>query len=268
MSAERLDPTLPSESAELLYLRRLSVVVNRLDTDGAAISKQLHAGWIGRDASASDAPKPPSATARARAAWQKFDPTPTATLVVDANAASVDEAITASVSKGFGVNIGRWLEDKSDLRAAMARARRANIDLIKSIPSQYFDSIDAAVAKHWTEGTRWETLAERIQELTGVTGSRARLIARDQTSKQCGAFDGIRQRSLGISEYEWSGAMDKRVRHSHHAMDGSVIRWDAPPLVDGEHVHAGEAVNCRCARLPIVRLGAISASRAAYAEAA
>lgn len=269
MRAERLDPTLPSQGTELLYLQRLDGIVKRLDTHGSAIAKELHATWIGRDSvSATDAPRK-SPTARARAAWEKFDPTPTATIVVDANAIAVDKAITASVSKGFGVDIKRFLEDKSDLSAAMARARAANIGLIKSIPSQYFDLIDAAVEKHWTEGARWETLADRISDITGVTDSRATLIAQDQTSKMTAAFDAVRQPSLGIEGYEWSDSHDKRVRHSHHEMDGRYVLYAAPPLVDGEHVHAGEAVRCRCGRLPIVRYAGASAAVAAqYAEAA
>ena len=267
----RLDPNEPSPRCALLYLDRLDGMVKRLKRDGQEIGQALHSEWIGRDAaSAADADnKGKSAIERARAAWSKIDPSPTATIVVNANAVALDEQIAVSVQQALGVNIERFLEDRTDLAQAMKQAVRANVSLIKSIPDQYLDLVEKAVSDHWTVGTRWETLASRIAEIGHMTDRRAELIARDQTSKMAASFETIRHPLLGIDQYEWSDSHDKRVRHSHHDLDGHVIRYDAPPYVDGEYAHAGEPVACRCARRPMIRYAGASAAPAAqYAEAA
>lgn len=242
----RLDPNEPSPRCALLYLDRLDGQLKRLKHDGQAIAEALHSEWTGRDAaSVADADnKGKTAIERARAAWSKIDPSPTATIVVNANAVALDEQIAVSVEKAFGVNIERFLEDRADLAQAMKQAVRANVSLIKSIPEQYLDLVEKAVSEHWTVGTRWETLAARIAEIGHMTDRRAELIARDQTAKLGSAFEQIRHPQLGIEQYEWSDSHDKRVRHSHHELDGHVIRYDAPPYVDGEYAHAGEPVNC------------------------
>lgn len=266
----RLDPNEPSPRCALLYLDRLDGQIKRLKKDGTAIAEALRSEWIGRDAvTVEDADnKGKSAIERARAAWSKIDPSPTATIIVNANAIALDEQIKVSVEKAFGVNIERFLEDRADLAQAMKYATRANVALIKSIPDQYLDLIEKAVGENWTAGTRWETLAARIAEIGNITDRRAELIARDQTSKMAAAFETIRHPQLGIEQYEWSDSHDKRVRHSHHELDGHVIRYDAPPYVDGEYAHAGEPVNCRCGRIPAIRYAGASAAPAQYAEAA
>ncbi len=65
------------------------------------------------------------------------------------------------------------------------------------------------------------------------------------------AFNEARQTEAGISMYDWQGIGDERERRSHRAMEGERCRWDAPPLVDGEHVHPGEAIQCRCGARPV-----------------
>jgi uncharacterized protein with gpF-like domain len=47
------------------------------------------------------------------------------------------------------------------------------------------------------------------------------------------------------------------VRESHADMEGQMCDWDDPPEVDGEKVHPGEAINCRCVAIPVVDMEAI-----------
>jgi SPP1 gp7 family putative phage head morphogenesis protein len=68
------------------------------------------------------------------------------------------------------------------------------------------------------------------------------------------SFNQVRQTQVGIEQYTWSGALDARERPSHRAMEGSVERWAAPPEVDGERVHPGQAINCRCVAVPVFNL--------------
>lgn len=180
--------------------------------------------------------------------------------------ADVDEKLAENLLRAVGVDITSYLSPTEEIGAAMQESVAANVALIKSIPAEYLDRVKVAVEKSWSTGQRWEQLADEIKRIGKITEDRARVIARDQTSKQNAAFNEVRQTSVGIEQYDWSGALDKRERPSHRAMEGSRQRWDAPPLVDGEHVHPGEAILCRCAARPRVDFSAFAPGAAAAAE--
>ena len=74
-------------------------------------------------------------------------------------------------------------------------------------------------------------------------------------------FDRARAEELGLEWYTWSTCRDGRVRDSHRNMDGVLVSWNDPPSPEeliGEasqgKYHAGEAEECRCCALSILRL--------------
>ena len=117
-----------------------------------------------------------------------------------------------------------------------------NVSLIKSIPNQYFDEIEKTVTRGIANGQRWETMAKDIAKRAEGSGSRARLIARDQTGKFYGRLNETRQTELGIDAYIWRTSNDARVRDEHVEREGKRFLWSDPPS-DG---HPGEPINCRC----------------------
>lgn len=57
----------------------------------------------------------------------------------------------------------------------------------------------------------------------------------------------------GTETYIWTSMHDRSVRARHQELDGTVQRWDDPPLADGPskngrvwHYHPGRENNCRC----------------------
>lgn len=181
--------------------------------------------------------------------------------------AAEDAALAKSVHASIGVDIRPFL-DLDHVREAMRAAADANIALITSIPVDYLAEVRDLVDSGFESGMRWETLVAKIKRVGVITENRAKLIARDQTGKINAAFSEIRQRQVGIETYSWSGTLDARERPSHRAMEGSIQRWDAPPEVDGEHVHPGQAVRCRCASIPVVHLQAEASAAAEERQAA
>jgi SPP1 gp7 family putative phage head morphogenesis protein len=168
-------------------------------------------------------------------------------LAVQRNLAATDKQLIAHIQKAIGVNIQPILSSdgvRDELRAAEA----ANIDLIKSIPKQYFEKLRTKLDQNFQVGGRWESLAEDVDAVGDVTESRAKLIARDQTSKMNGAFNKARQTSIGISKYTWRTAGDERVRPTHRANDGKTFPWNSPPSETG---NPGEDINCRCVGEPV-----------------
>lgn len=169
-----------------------------------------------------------------------------AVLAVQRNLETVDERLKAAIKASVGIDIAPVLSSAGPVMSAMAAATRDNIELIKSIPEQYFEKLGDAVGKNMERGMRFEDLAKEIERIGDVTESRAKLIARDQTSKMNGAFNQARQTSLGIDRYVWQTSGDERVRPEHDANDGEIFRWNSPPATG----HPGHDVNCRCVAIP------------------
>ncbi|MBU9382095.1 minor capsid protein [Burkholderia gladioli] len=163
---------------------------------------------------------------------------------------SATEALRASVSAAIGVDIRAALQ-MQNLGGVMEATAATNVRLIRSVPQQYFERIAAQVLVSVQHGQRYASIVESIHHETGVTERRAKLIARDQTSKLNSAITEARQTAIGIEEYEWQTSGDERVRESHVENDGKVFRWDSPPAETG---HPGHDMNCRCVALPRFKL--------------
>lgn len=126
---------------------------------------------------------------------------------------------------------------------------RGNVNLITSIPEQYFQKLEGLLYRGMIQGNVTAGgLRAQIMELGDVTKSRAQFIARDQTAKLNADFNEARMRNLGIEEYIWritgkGPKGDGRVRETHIARRNKRYRWDTPPAGTG---HPGQDYQCRC----------------------
>ncbi|VFR20229.1 plasmid-related protein [plant metagenome] len=152
-----------------------------------------------------------------------------------------------AILRAMGVDVGAFVLVSPAIRTAIDAAALENTALIRSIASQYLDKVRAAIGVAQVAGRRASDVAREIREIGGVTESRARLIARDQTAKLNASLTQARQTTLGIKRYRWSTSGDERVRESHRELNGQVFSWDAPPSVG----HPGHDVQCRCVAIPI-----------------
>jgi SPP1 gp7 family putative phage head morphogenesis protein len=266
----------PSRATELWYRAQLDGIVDRLEQSGEVVASEMRPHFMMRDAFA---PGLDELLARLVHRIGRIDILAERLVnvadrlsLVRRGLADVDERLAAAIHDSIGLDISPILRmqsgDISPIGAALHRKAIENVKLIKSIPAEYFSRIRAVVSRDWESGARWEQVAESIQRTNEITRNRAALIARDQTSKMNAALNEVRQTGLGIAEYTWSGALDQRERPSHRAMEGKRCRWNAPPEVDGENVHPGMAVNCRCTALPIVNLDALGPEGVHFSEAA
>lgn len=264
--ARRMRPVRPNHRAELNYLADLLVVVEQCRRAGEEVAAGLAVHWDelvpaadarrGRD---SVAPVPPGLDVLLQQAARRFGGIELvaqrlAKLAAQRTLGTVDEALAENILRAVGVDISSYLAPDTEIGAALKAATSANVDLIKSIPSQFLDGVRETVEKAFAAGERFESVAKRIAHVGDVTESRAKLIARDQVSKMNASFNEVRQTSVGITRYVWSTSHDERVRPSHARLNGETFAWKDPPEVDGERVHPGEAVNCRCVGLPVIDL--------------
>lgn len=120
-----------------------------------------------------------------------------------------------------------------------------NVGLIKSIPTQMLEKVQVIVRQGVMQGTAPSEIAKQIQELTGVTSKRAKLIARDQTGKANAALSESRITSLGINEYYWETSHDERVRPAHAESQGDLLNFETGNPKD-QNLNPGQPIQCRC----------------------
>ncbi|PWU04918.1 MAG: hypothetical protein C5B43_03960 [Verrucomicrobia bacterium] len=145
---------------------------------------------------------------------------------------------------GFDIFVDEpWLSDQLKLFSVQ------NSSLIKSLPEQELERVASTVERGLQQGMRFTDVSKEIQKSFGITHRRAKLIARDQTTKLNASLTKLRQEEVGVEEYIWQTSGDERVRPTHKANDGKKFRWDEPPAKTG---HPGHDVNCRCVARPVL----------------
>lgn len=149
------------------------------------------------------------------------------------------------------------------VREVMTASTAENVALIKSIPAQYFEKIQGTIMRAITAGRGAADVFDMVEHIGAVTRKRAKLIARDQTSKATTALNAARMDDLGITEFEWlHSAAGKEPRPLHkNVLDGNVYRLDNLPIIDektGERGLPGQLINCRCRMVPVIKFGANS----------
>ena len=193
----------------------------------------------------------------------------------------------ASLKGSLGVDI-RLIQDSPAIKEAMAVGFTEASQTIKSIPTQHLGQIAKAVAdNYWgvplPEG---RSLLGQIKEIGKVSRNKAKLIARDQTSKMNSRMVQIRQQDIGIDEYIWHNVRDQRVvgnptglyptgnkAHGNHwVMEGKYCRWDDSTLYSTDKgktwvgrtpempkTHPGIDIQCRCYAEAVIDLKKILA---------
>lgn len=160
------------------------------------------------------------------------------------------QRLRKTMSRFFGVKVD-VLGDAA-IKPMIERAIEDNVALVKTIPPRYHASLRRdlqrlAGAAPFDE----EALTALLSRSYGSAGYNLRRLSRDQTSKLVGRFTRVRQEQLGIRAYRWSTAKDSRVRQTHQALEGEEFLWERPP----SEGHPGEAIQCRCVALALIRPG-------------
>lgn len=157
-----------------------------------------------------------------------------------------------SASKSIGID---W-EFNPITRENIAYAYSENLNLfIKKWTSENIIKLRKEVEQHAAQGYRAKDLADIIRENYGVGRSKAKFLARQETSLLVSKYQADKYQQHGIQRYKWSTSHDNRVRHDHRLLDGKVFSWDNPPVVDeltGRRANPGEDFNCRCVAIPIL----------------
>lgn len=260
-----LKPTRATRGARASYQRSLLDQVRYLKAQTANLSDLLTSGAERSRVAQALAQLTQQAQVQARAAAPNM-----ARGMVEQVDRINKQQLQSAIAEGLGVEFAR-IVDGPEVLANLELALTRNTALIESITSQHLAQVGQAVLDNYRgvplpEGV---SLTQRLQQIGGISENRARLIARDQTSKLAGALNSTRQQEAGIEEYTWHTSLDNRVvgtpgglypkgseRHEdHYEREGKTFRWDSPPS-DG---HPGEPIQCRCYPRPVLDLEKLKA---------
>lgn len=140
-------------------------------------------------------------------------------------------------------------------QAKMESLIKENIDLIKSIPKKYFDTLSDATDKAFATGSDYHSLYNSIVDTGEATERRAELITRDQMNKATQELAVQESIDAGCERGEWVHIPGQKTsRETHEAMDGEefelgVGMFDADV---GDFVQPGELPYCNCEFKPIL----------------
>ena len=156
-----------------------------------------------------------------------------------------------SIQSTVGVDLGKIVKEEG-IEDFLKAANRENVNLIKTIPGEHLDKVEKMVWRNVVEGSDATSMIDQLRKINGSTVKRARLIARDQTSKLTNNLTEKRQTNLGIKRYVWRTAGDgPRVRPTHRENEGKIFEWDKPSKITG---HPGHDVQCRCIAQAIINV--------------
>lgn len=196
------------------------------------------------------------------------------TQTATANARSWREA-AMEASRGREIYVALQQEMRGPVGLRVREIVSENAELISSIPAKIRESVNLEIAGLEREGLRANEIVKHLrQRVPQLTKTRAALIARTETGKAAEALTQARSEELGIPAYVWETSRDQRVRPSHRILQGVLCFWDDPPAPEElahehstlGHYGAGQAPNCRCTALPVLRAEALSWPHKLYAH--
>jgi uncharacterized protein with gpF-like domain len=172
--------------------------------------------------------------------------------VKDADKANIED-LRKTLERSFNIDVFGAIKKRS-IKKTLDNKIVTNVKLIKSVPETHLGLVRKAIVDNLSGKDQPEgrTLLEQVKHIGKVTNNRARLIARDQTSKLNSSINEARQKSLGITKYIWRTSKDERVvgkpgglypegnsvHGDHWEREGKEFYWSDPPH-DG---HPGEPI--------------------------
>lgn len=170
-----------------------------------------------------------------------------------AEVAQRDERAWAELSRETGRSL-RFEVRSAPTGEAMRQILAENVDFITSLPREAAQRVHKLTIEGMSAGTRAEETAKEILKSGHVTASRAKLIARTETTRTVTAMVEARSVHVGSEGYIWRTSEDSDVRDLHRRLNGKFFKWSEPPVAgeSGERAHAGAIYNCRCYPEPVV----------------
>lgn len=163
------------------------------------------------------------------------------------------KAWMTSARKAFGIDLSSVVKEE-DLEAYLEQAALRNASLISGLGDDLIKRVQMETTNALIAGESASSLQERIRKQLGISDNRARLIARDQTSKLTSDLNRVRHQQAGIEEYIWRTSHDERVRERHRKLEGLRYKYGEPTGAE-DGLPPGQPIQCRCVAQAVVTFG-------------
>lgn len=154
--------------------------------------------------------------------------------------------------EGISIN----LKFDKQITEQIAQDYTNNLDLyIKNFTERQIQDLRQIINDNVSQGLRKEMLIEKIQDRFNVSKTKAKFLARQETSLLTSNIQKQNMQRAGIEYYMWDSSRDSRVRPDHAELNNKIFRFDNPPVVNkktGARANAGEDFGCRCVQRPVI----------------
>jgi uncharacterized protein with gpF-like domain len=265
------EPLRPNQRALDREAERVASMVEKMNRDVSKSIESLFSSELAKESVAQDASIASQATillnAKAREWQKKFNDFANffGKDMADRQNKYVTKDMGNSLEKlsgGMSIKTDTLSDRTKDIIKASSEQSSS---LIKSIGTDYMSSVKEAVMRSITDSSSsFESLKESInQALTGrfkVYKNKAKNTALDQTRKTYQALSDQRMRDVGVTKYRWQHSGGSQQPRSYHRdeLNGQIFDLNDPPVIDkktGERGHPGDAINCKCIKIPIIEFG-------------
>lgn len=155
----------------------------------------------------------------------------------------ITAALTKEINRLVGIDISPFIQSHTDdIKQALEYCK----DYIVSIPQKYLADVQSTVLLNIQKGMRSSSIVKELANQYGITLNRAKVIARDQTSKLNLALTTAQAKDIGSDEFKFSTSQDERVRSTHRAADGKLCK------VGDSVYNLRYDVMCRCVLIIVV----------------
>lgn len=160
------------------------------------------------------------------------------------------KAWMAAARRAFGIDLSSVVAEE-DLEDYLDQASLRNAGLIRGMADDILKRVATETTNALISGESAAALQARLKRQLEIGDSRARLIARDQTSKLTADLNRIRHQQAGIEKYIWRTSADERVRPRHRDLEGRVYAYGEPTGAE-EGLPPGQPIQCRCIAQAVV----------------
>lgn len=155
----------------------------------------------------------------------------------------ITASLTKEINRLVGIDISPFIQSHTDdIKQALEYCK----DYIVSIPQKYLADVQSTVLLNIQKGMRSSSIIKELANQYDITLNRAKVIARDQTSKFNLALTTAQAKDIGSDEFKFSTSQDERVRSTHRAADGKLCK------VGDSVYNLRYDVMCRCVLIIVV----------------
>lgn len=127
--------------------------------------------------------------------------------------------------------------------------------VIKDFANERIPEMRAKIQELVLQGYRQDKIQELLQKEYGFMARKAKFLAQNETTIMLAEYKKVTYKEMGFDKFIWRTITDGRERELHKALNGTVWRYDDPPVIDertGQRGLPGQTYNCLIGEMNIL----------------